>query len=148
MAIEYLLVTFSEPRAVLADGAGVGFTNHILMLPGDEYEITLEGNACSPASRVIALAGTSQVKPMVISFDLVASTTMARSGGSVPMTSDLARAKPRAATMVSEPAKSVASARKKTGKRRTTKLAQPTVVKTAGAKPAIVKSAAKPKDDA
>ena len=48
MAIEYLLVTFPEQRAVLADGNGVGFTNHTLMLP----------------------TGTSLVNPMVICFPL------------------------------------------------------------------------------
>ena len=68
MAIQFLLVTFPEERTVLADGSGVGFTNHILMLPGDEYEITLGGGGYSPASRDIALAGTSMVKPMVVNF--------------------------------------------------------------------------------
>lgn len=68
MAIEFLLVTFPEQRSVLADGAGVGFTNHILMLPGDEYEITIDGSGYVPASQVIALAGTSMVKPLVIGF--------------------------------------------------------------------------------
>jgi hypothetical protein len=68
MAIEYLLVTFSEQRAVLADGNGVGFTNHTLMLPTDEYLISLEGSGYQPPSHNIALAGTSLVKPMVISF--------------------------------------------------------------------------------
>jgi hypothetical protein len=34
MAIQYLLVTFPEQCAVLADDAGVGFAYYILMLPG------------------------------------------------------------------------------------------------------------------
>ena len=68
MAVQFLLVTFPDQRAVLADGAGVGFTNHILMLPSDEYEITLDGNACVPASQDVALTGTSMVKPMVVAF--------------------------------------------------------------------------------
>jgi hypothetical protein len=68
MAIEYLLVTYPEQRAVLADGNGVGFTNHTLMLPTDEYLITLEGGGYDPPSQDIALSGTSLVKPMVISF--------------------------------------------------------------------------------
>ena len=68
MAIQFLLVIFPEERTVLADGSGVGFTNHILMLPGDEYEITLGGGGYSPASRDVALAGTSMVKPMVVNF--------------------------------------------------------------------------------
>jgi len=68
MAIQFLLVTFPEERAVLADGAGVGFTNHILMLPSDEYEITLGGNATVPASQDVVLTGTSMVKPLVVAF--------------------------------------------------------------------------------
>ena len=68
MAIEYLLVTYPEQRAVLADGNGVGFTNHTLMLPTDEYLITLAGAGYQPPSQDIALSGTSLVKPMVISF--------------------------------------------------------------------------------
>ena len=69
MAIEYLLVTYPEQRAVLADGNGVGFTNHTLMLPTDEYLITLDGaGGYQPPSQDIALSGTSLVKPMVISF--------------------------------------------------------------------------------
>jgi hypothetical protein len=68
MAIEYLLVTYPEPRAVLADGNGVGFTNHTFMLPTDEYLITLDGAGYQPPSQDIALSGTSLVKPMVIAF--------------------------------------------------------------------------------
>ncbi len=68
MAIQFLLVTFPEERAVLADGNRVGFTNHILMLPADEYEISLDGGGCQPASQMVALGGTSMVKPMVVGF--------------------------------------------------------------------------------
>src|SRR5215475_354258 len=68
MAIEYLLVTFPEQRAVLADGNGVGFTNHTFMLPTDEYLISLAGTGYQPPNQDIALSGTSLVKPMVISF--------------------------------------------------------------------------------
>ena len=71
MAIEYLLVTFPEQRNVFADGAGVGVTNHILMLPGDEYEITLDGGGYTPESLDVALNGTSLVKPMVVGFTAV-----------------------------------------------------------------------------
>jgi hypothetical protein len=72
MAIEYLLVTFPEQRAVLADGEGVGVTNHTLMLPADEYEITLDGTGYQPVSQDVVLAGTSIVRPKVIAFTLTA----------------------------------------------------------------------------
>jgi hypothetical protein len=72
MAIEFLLVTFPEERAVLADDKRVGFTNHTLMLPTGEYVIALEGGGYRPASRDIALTGTSIPKPMVIAFAPVA----------------------------------------------------------------------------
>src|SRR5437870_9200268 len=79
MAIEYQLVTYPEQRAVLADGNGVGFTNHTLMLPTDEYLISLEGGGYQPATQDIALSGTSLVKPMVISF-----TQISAAGGATP----------------------------------------------------------------
>jgi hypothetical protein len=68
MAIQYLLVTYPEQRAVLADGNGVGFTNHTLMLPADEYVITLDGQGYQPASSDVVLSGTSIVKPCVVAF--------------------------------------------------------------------------------
>jgi hypothetical protein len=68
MAIEFLLVTYPEQRAVLADGNKVGFTNNTFMLPTDEYLITLEGAGYAPPSQDVPLTGTSLVKPMVISF--------------------------------------------------------------------------------
>ena len=53
---------------MLADGAGVGFTNHMLLLPADEYWITLAGDGYTPAGQDIVLSGTSAVKPMVVPF--------------------------------------------------------------------------------
>jgi archaellum component FlaF (FlaF/FlaG flagellin family) len=68
MSLEYLLVVFPEQRSVLADGDAVGVTNHMLMLPADEYTITLDGAATQPPSCDVILAGTSVVKPKVVSF--------------------------------------------------------------------------------
>ncbi len=68
MAIQYLLVIFPEQRAVLADEEGVGFTNHTLMLPADEYVITLGGEGYQPAKQNVVLSGTSIVRPKVIVF--------------------------------------------------------------------------------
>jgi hypothetical protein len=68
MSIQFLLVTCTDKRAVLADGSGVGFTNHTLMLPADEYVITLDTPGYDPPSFAIALTGTSLVKPMAITF--------------------------------------------------------------------------------
>ena len=83
MSIEYLLVAFSDKRAVLADGAPVGFTNHMMLLPGDEYLITLEGDGYQPSSQDIVLSGTSLVKPMVITFTPVAIAPAARAAAVV-----------------------------------------------------------------
>lgn len=69
MSVEYLLVTFKDQRAVLVDGDMVGITNHTLMLPADEYTVTLDGTGYSPPSQDIVLAGTSLVRPKVIAFD-------------------------------------------------------------------------------
>lgn len=84
MTIQYLLVTFPEQCNVLADGAAVGVTNHVLMLPGDEYEITLSSGNCSPTNQGIALVGTSLVKPMVVAF-AVAEDLVSAADKTIPM---------------------------------------------------------------
>ena len=80
MAIQYLLVTFHEQRSVLADGVAVGFTNHTLLLPGDEYQISLDGSGYSPASQDVVLGGTSIVQPMVVAFEPSAVTVAVTRG--------------------------------------------------------------------
>jgi hypothetical protein len=79
MPIQYLLVNFPDQRAVLADGNGVGFTNHMLMLPADEYAITLDGTGYQPPSRDVVLAGTSIVKPMVVTFSPIVASVATQS---------------------------------------------------------------------
>lgn len=68
MSLEYLLVVFPVQRSVLADGDQVGVTNHTLMLPANEYTITLDGPATQPPSQDVVLAGTSVVRPKVVTF--------------------------------------------------------------------------------
>ena len=68
MSIEYLLVTCPDERPVRADGNGVGFTNHMLMLPADEYTITIDGTGYIPTSMDIVLSGTSLVRPYIVAF--------------------------------------------------------------------------------
>jgi hypothetical protein len=68
VSIEYLLVKYSDQRAVLADGDKVGITNHTMILPANEYSITLEGAGYAPASQDVVLAGTSVMRPMVLVF--------------------------------------------------------------------------------
>ena len=68
MSIQYLLVTFAEDRTVLADGLSVGVTNHTIMLPANEYTISLSGSGFKPASQEAVLNRTSVMKPLVISF--------------------------------------------------------------------------------
>ena len=68
MSLEYLLVVFPGPRGVLADGDPVGVTNHTLMLPANEYTIKLDGAATLPPSQDVVLAGTSVVRPRVVTF--------------------------------------------------------------------------------
>lgn len=66
--IEFLLVVYPDECPVLADGDRVGFTNHTLMLPPNEYSISLDGVDTKPESQDVVLAGTSVVRPKVISF--------------------------------------------------------------------------------
>jgi hypothetical protein len=68
MPVEYLLVTYPEDRPVLADGDEVGRTNHVLLLPADEYAISLGGDGYTPASQDVVLSDTCEDKPMVVPF--------------------------------------------------------------------------------
>ncbi len=68
MSVEFLLVVYKEDRDVLADGDRVGVTNHTIMLPADEYIITLSGDGYAPASQDVVVAGTSIMRPRVVTF--------------------------------------------------------------------------------
>jgi hypothetical protein len=68
VSIEYLLVKATAQHTVLADGEKVGVTNHIMMLPADEYTITLDAAGITPAQQDVVLAGTSVVRPVVLLF--------------------------------------------------------------------------------
>ncbi len=69
MSVEYMLVTYREARTVLADGDAVGVTNHTLMLPANEYTISLAGDGYAPPEQDVILAATSIVRPKVVDFD-------------------------------------------------------------------------------
>jgi hypothetical protein len=68
VTFEYLLVNFRENRTVLADGMEVGVTNHILMLPPDDYTITLDGDPTTPPAANVALQNTMPMRPRVVLF--------------------------------------------------------------------------------
>ncbi len=68
MSVEYLLVIFKEDRDVLADGDRIGITNHTILIPADEYEITLSGANFTPASQDVIIAGTSIMRPKTVTF--------------------------------------------------------------------------------
>jgi hypothetical protein len=68
MSVEYLLVVYKGDRDVLADGDRVGVTNHTILLASDEYIITLGGDGYEPPSETVVLAGTSIMRPRVVSF--------------------------------------------------------------------------------
>lgn len=68
MSVEYLLVNFRENRNVLADGDPVGVTNHTILIPANEYTITLGGDGYAPASQDVVVAGTSIMRPKVVVF--------------------------------------------------------------------------------
>lgn len=72
MSNEYILVTFPELRDVLTDGNVVGKTNRTLLLPADEYMVSLSGMGYSPAEQDVVLAGTSAQNPKVVAFTLTA----------------------------------------------------------------------------
>jgi hypothetical protein len=68
MAMEFLLVTFREGRRVFADGDPVGITNHTLLIPPNEYIITLEGDGFAPPQQDVVVTGTSIMRPKVVAF--------------------------------------------------------------------------------
>jgi len=68
MSVEYLLVTYKEDRDVLADGDRVGVTNHTILIPPNEYIITLSGDGYAPATQDIVIAGTSIMRLKVVAF--------------------------------------------------------------------------------
>jgi hypothetical protein len=68
MSVEYLLVVYNEDRDVLANGDRVGVTNHTILLPTDEYIVTLSGDGYAPPSKDVVLAGTSIMRPRVVVF--------------------------------------------------------------------------------
>jgi hypothetical protein len=68
MSMEFLLVTFKESRTVLADGDPVGVTNHVLLIPANEYDITLSGDNYAPPSQTATVMGTSIMRPAVVVF--------------------------------------------------------------------------------
>jgi PEGA domain len=68
MSVEYLLVHYKEDRDVLADDDRVGVTNHTILLPPDEYIITLSGEGYAPPNQTVVLAGTSIMRPKVVVF--------------------------------------------------------------------------------
>jgi hypothetical protein len=68
VSVEYLLVIYKDDLNVLADGDRVGIANHTLMLPANEYTVTLEGNGYVPQEQDVVLAGTSIMRPKVVQF--------------------------------------------------------------------------------
>jgi hypothetical protein len=68
MSVEYLLVTYKEDRDVLVDGDRVGVTNHTILIPADEYIITLSGDGYVPVSQTAVVAGTSIMRPRIVTF--------------------------------------------------------------------------------
>jgi hypothetical protein len=129
MAIQFLLVTFPEQRSVLADGAAVGVANHILMLPADEYQISLDGGGYAPASQDIALDGTSMVRPLVIAF----TPTVLAPADATPGTTRGGTASTRGAPPAAAPS-GVPAAASKTEKKAKTRRAAKTPAKKPGAR--------------
>jgi len=68
MSVEYLLVNFREQRNVLADGDVVGVTNHTILIPANEYTITLDGDGYAPKNHDVVVSGTSIMRPKVVIF--------------------------------------------------------------------------------
>lgn len=69
MSVEYLHVVYKKGSlTVLADGDPVGVTNHTLMLPAGEYDVTLDGTGYAPTDQSVTLTDTSIMSPEIITF--------------------------------------------------------------------------------
>jgi hypothetical protein len=86
MSNEYILVTFPELRDVLTDGNVVGKTNRTLLLPADEYMVSLSGAGYSPAEQDVVLAGTSAQHPKVVAFTQTAAAMTPMAKAKAPQT--------------------------------------------------------------
>ena len=100
MSVEYLLVTFPEDRDVLADGDRVGVTNHTILISANEYVISLSGAEYAPTSQDVVVAGTSIMRPMVVTFISAAAGGVAADrdagAGSLPNAARLSQSAARA----------------------------------------------------
>ena len=68
MALEYLLVVYKDDRRVLANGDPVGIANHTLLIPPNEYLISLEGDGFTPKEQDVVITGSSIMRPKVVIF--------------------------------------------------------------------------------
>ncbi len=68
MALEFLLVVFKEDRRVFANGDPVGITNHTMLIPPNEYIITLDGTGYTPPKKDVVVTRTSIMRPKVVVF--------------------------------------------------------------------------------
>ena len=66
--LEFLLVVFKDDRKVFANGDPVGITNHTMLIPPNDYMITLEGADFNPPEQDVAVSGTSIMRPKVAVF--------------------------------------------------------------------------------
>jgi len=57
-----------DDRIVRANDVAVGVTNHMIVLPPNDYEITLAGDGFAPPTQDIELYGTSLARPCVLVF--------------------------------------------------------------------------------
>ncbi len=69
MAMEYLIVRFSETRRVLVDKVDQGRTDDVIELETGTYTITLSPpKNYTPKWRRVALSNTSPIKPKEVTF--------------------------------------------------------------------------------
>jgi hypothetical protein len=114
MSSEYILVTFPELRDVLTDGNVVGKTNRTLLLPADEYIVSLSGTGYSPAEQDVVLAGTSTQNPKVVAFTLTTAAVAPMAKAKAPRAKAKAP-KPKPKTRKKNVAKVKMATRKKAG---------------------------------
>ncbi len=69
MALQYVVVNFSEDREVLVDGIHNGQTNQSILVGAGTHEFTLGGiQDFTPPNIKTQVTGTSALDPLILSF--------------------------------------------------------------------------------
>jgi hypothetical protein len=120
MAMEFVIVTFPDPRAVNIDGAPRGQTGQLLRLGTGTHRFDL-GTPLDyvPLTQMLAVIGTTEAAPLQIPFDPLVPVTSSRAARKKPPKKAAKRTRRKRAAAKRKGTKR--SAKRKTTKRKAAK---------------------------